>query len=164
MAKTHHDGDGDELTSATWEAIQSLPATRKASFLLDTSLALIESGQCVVSTCFDDRLIHGFFIYRYGSEVEHFLEVYLRTPHLHNHDLTRALLARGNARKAAGENLLAKAQQGKSEQDSVAVRLHHDKCRLLHVPLWAKVANTASVESDIRDIFIISLYCKYKPN
>jgi len=104
------------------------------------------------------------FFNRYGLEVEHFLEVYLRTPHLHKHDLTKALLARGNARKAAGENLLAKAQQGKSEQDSVAVRLHRDNCRLLHVSLWAQVANIASVESDIGDIFIISLYCKYKPN
>jgi hypothetical protein len=103
----------------------------------------------------------GFF--RYGSEVEHFLEVYLRTPHLHKHDLTRALLARANARKAAGENLLAKAQQGKSERDSAVVRLHHDRCRkdtpwLLHVSTWVEVSNTESVDSDIGNTFIISLY------
>jgi hypothetical protein len=101
--------------------------------------------------------------FRYGSEVEHFLEVYLRTPHLHKHDLTRALLARGNARKAAGENLLAKAQQGKPEQDFVVARLHHDSCHkntpwLPHVSTWAEVANTAFVDSDIGNVFIISLY------
>jgi len=57
--------------------------------------------------------------FRYGSEVERFLDVYLRTPNLPKHDLTRALVARGNARKAAGEILLAKAQQGMSEQVSL---------------------------------------------
>ena len=49
---------------------------------------------------------------RYGEEVEKYLEVYLRTPGLKNEELARALLARGNARKSAGEKLLEKAQQG----------------------------------------------------
>ena len=47
----------------------------------------------------------------YGEEVENYLEVYLRTPGLEKKDIARALLARGNARKQAGERLLAKAQQ-----------------------------------------------------
>lgn len=51
---------------------------------------------------------------RYGEEVEKYLEVYLRTPGLKNEDMARALLARGNARKSAGEKLLEKAQQGTS--------------------------------------------------
>lgn len=44
--------------------------------------------------------------------MENFLDVYLRTPDLPKHDQAKALLARGKARKAAGEMLLAKAQQG----------------------------------------------------
>jgi hypothetical protein len=55
------------------------------------------------------------YVFRYGAEVENFMEVYLRTPNLPKHDLTRALLARGSARKAAGEKLLVKAQEGMSE-------------------------------------------------
>lgn len=50
-------------------------------------------------------------IYSYGDEVENYLDVYLRTPGLEKQDVARALLARGNARKMAGERLLAKAQQ-----------------------------------------------------
>jgi hypothetical protein len=49
---------------------------------------------------------------RYGSEVENYLEVYLKTPGLSKSDVARALLARGNARKLGGEKLLAKAEQG----------------------------------------------------
>ena len=48
---------------------------------------------------------------RYGDDVENYLEVYLRTPGLEKKDVARALLARGNARKMAGERLLARAQQ-----------------------------------------------------
>ena len=48
---------------------------------------------------------------RYGDEVENYIEVYLRTPGLEKKDVARALLARGIARKMAGERLLAKAQQ-----------------------------------------------------
>ena len=48
---------------------------------------------------------------RYGDEVENYLDVYLRTPGLEKKDVARALLARGNARKTAGEKLLARAQQ-----------------------------------------------------
>lgn len=49
--------------------------------------------------------------------MEHFLDVYLRTPDLPKHDVARALLARGNARKAAGVTLLAQAQQGMSSHN-----------------------------------------------
>ena len=51
------------------------------------------------------------FARRYGEEVENYLEVYLRTPGLDKKDVARALLARGNARKTAGDRLLARAQQ-----------------------------------------------------
>lgn len=44
--------------------------------------------------------------------MEKYLEVYLKTPNLSNSDVARALLARGHARKAAGEKLIMKAQQG----------------------------------------------------
>jgi len=40
------------------------------------------------------------------------MEVYFRTPDLPRNDVVKALLARGNARKAGGENLIAKAEQG----------------------------------------------------
>ncbi|KAF7345249.1 hypothetical protein MSAN_01901500 [Mycena sanguinolenta] len=82
----------DELTATVFGAVQSLSNTRKANLLLDTSLALIAAG-------------------RYGPEVENYLEVYLRAPDLPRNDVVRALLARGNARKAAGESLQAKAEQ-----------------------------------------------------
>ncbi|CDO77493.1 hypothetical protein BN946_scf184902.g27 [Trametes cinnabarina] len=82
----------DELTATVFGAVESLSQVRKAHFLLETSLALIESG-------------------RYGDEVENYLDVYLRTPGLDKRDVARALLARGNARKTAGEKLLARAQQ-----------------------------------------------------
>lgn len=35
----------DELTSTVFDAVQSLNQSRKADFLLDTSLALIEAGR-----------------------------------------------------------------------------------------------------------------------
>ncbi|KAI0354203.1 hypothetical protein OH77DRAFT_517571 [Trametes cingulata] len=82
----------DELTATVFGAVESLSQVRKAHFLLETSLALIESG-------------------RYGEEVENYLDVYLRTPGLEKQDIARALLARGNARKTAGDKLLARAQQ-----------------------------------------------------
>ncbi|CAL1694491.1 unnamed protein product [Somion occarium] len=82
----------DELTTTLFGAIESLSQVRKANFLLENALSLIQAGQ-------------------YGEEVEKYLDVYLRTPGLGNEDVARALLARGNARKSAGERLLAKAQQ-----------------------------------------------------
>ncbi|KAG6864419.1 hypothetical protein C0991_009632 [Blastosporella zonata] len=82
----------DELTTTVFDALHTLSQHNKANFLLDTSLALIQAG-------------------RYGPEVENYLEVYLKTPNLPNVDIARALLARGNARKAGGDSLLAKAQQ-----------------------------------------------------
>jgi hypothetical protein len=44
--------------------------------------------------------------------VENYLEVYMKTPNLPKKDMARALLARGNARKAAGDRLLVKANLG----------------------------------------------------
>ena len=38
----------DELTSTVCNAVQSLNHLRKANFLLDTSLALIEAGRCLL--------------------------------------------------------------------------------------------------------------------
>jgi hypothetical protein len=52
------------------------------------------------------------YILRYGQDVENYIEVYLRTPGLAKEDITKALLARGNARKRGGEKLLAKAREG----------------------------------------------------
>ena len=49
---------------------------------------------------------------RYDEKVESYFDVYLRTPGLPASDISRALLARGNARRLAGERLLARAQQG----------------------------------------------------
>jgi hypothetical protein len=40
-------GAQDELTSTVVEAVQSLSVARKANFLLETSLNLIDSGKCV---------------------------------------------------------------------------------------------------------------------
>lgn len=50
--------------------------------------------------------------YRYGPKVEEFFEVYLKTPGLPREDVTKALLARGAARRAAAERLMVKAKQG----------------------------------------------------
>ncbi|CAK5271213.1 unnamed protein product, partial [Mycena citricolor] len=82
----------DELTATVFGAIHSLSNKRKANLLLDTALTLIHSGQ-------------------YGVEVENYLEVYLKTPDLPRTDVVKALLARGKARKAAGEELVEKAEQ-----------------------------------------------------
>ncbi|KAJ3478900.1 hypothetical protein NLI96_g9437 [Meripilus lineatus] len=82
----------DELTTTIFGAIENLPPTRKAAILLENALALIEAG-------------------RYGDQVENYIDVYLRTPGLPKQDMAKALIARGNARKLAGERLLAKAQQ-----------------------------------------------------
>ncbi|KAG2005529.1 hypothetical protein CC2G_001928 [Coprinopsis cinerea AmutBmut pab1-1] len=82
----------DELTSTVCNAIQSLTQSRKANFLLDTALALIDAG-------------------KYGSEVENYFDVYLKTPNLPPGEVVRALLARASARRAAGERLLAQANQ-----------------------------------------------------
>ena len=103
----------DELTTTAFSAIQSLPPNRKASLLLDTSISLIAAGQfvLVLSVHFPGPFAE-CGMNRYGAEVENFLEVYLRTPNLDKCDIARALVARGNARKAAGDILLGKARQG----------------------------------------------------
>jgi hypothetical protein len=56
--------------------------------------------------------VYFVYLFRYGAEVENYLEVYLKTPGLSKSDVTRALLARGTARKQGGESLLVKADQG----------------------------------------------------
>ncbi|KAG5720769.1 hypothetical protein E4T56_gene16926 [Termitomyces sp. T112] len=82
----------DELTTTVFNALHSLSQQNKANFLLDTALGLIQAG-------------------KYGPEVENYLEVYLKSPNLPKRDIARALLARGTARKAGGDMLLAKAHQ-----------------------------------------------------
>lgn len=99
----------DELTATVFGAVQSLSNTRKATLLLDTALALINAGQYAHRLFL---LLHTLILVRYGAEVENYMEVYLRTPDLPRNDVVKALLARGNARKAGGENLIAKAEQG----------------------------------------------------
>lgn len=110
----------DELTATVFGAVESLNQIRKANFLLETSLALIESGRYVQSRCVALPFSHTLETVnsaemepasRYGDEVENYLDVYLRTPGLEKKDVARALLARGNARKMAGDKLLARAQQ-----------------------------------------------------
>jgi hypothetical protein len=49
---------------------------------------------------------------RFDAVVEHYLDVYLRTPNLPKQDMARALLVRGNARKEAAERAIMKANQG----------------------------------------------------
>ena len=51
---------------------------------------------------------------RYGDSVEEYLDVYLRTPDLPKDDVARALVARGRARKGAGQKLLLMASRGPS--------------------------------------------------
>ncbi|KIY63496.1 hypothetical protein CYLTODRAFT_403166 [Cylindrobasidium torrendii FP15055 ss-10] len=84
--------DANELSSTVFGAIQSLPVSKQADLLLETALNLIDQG-------------------RYGEDVENYFQVYLKTPSLPMADVTRALVARGTARKAAGEALLADAQK-----------------------------------------------------
>ncbi|KAH8112135.1 hypothetical protein DFH11DRAFT_1609969 [Phellopilus nigrolimitatus] len=82
----------DELTVTVFDAVQTMSPARKASLLLDTSLTLIQAGQ-------------------YGDKVENYLDVFLRTPGIRDEDVSRAQLARGNARRLAAERLLAQAHQ-----------------------------------------------------
>ncbi|KAK7045361.1 hypothetical protein VNI00_007610 [Paramarasmius palmivorus] len=108
----------DELTATVFDAVQLLPSIRKAKFLLDTALALIEAGQ-------------------YGPQVESYFDVYLRTPNLDKADIARALLARGNARKASGERLIAKASQDfqavlKMEPANRELQSHLRRDKLIH--------------------------------
>ncbi|KAF8900469.1 hypothetical protein CPB84DRAFT_1815399 [Gymnopilus junonius] len=107
----------DELTSTVYDAVQQLNKHRKADFLLDTALALIDAGQ-------------------YGPDVENYLEVYLKTPGLSKEDMTKALLARGNARRRGGEKLLAKAQEDfhtalKLDPSNRALQ-HHLRRKVIH--------------------------------
>ncbi|KZT39544.1 hypothetical protein SISSUDRAFT_1020026 [Sistotremastrum suecicum HHB10207 ss-3] len=92
QASTSTVGPQDELSACVAQAIQSLPVSRKADFLLKTALTLVESGQ-------------------YGEDVENYLEIFLKTPGLAKDQMVGALLARGRARRSAGKALLAKAQQ-----------------------------------------------------
>lgn len=107
----------DELTTTVYDALNSLSPTHKANFLLDTALALIQSGQCVSQPTQSENLRLNASC-RYGPDVENYIEVYLRTPDLQKADIARALIARGNARKRSGERLLAKAQEGMFDSDT----------------------------------------------
>ncbi|KAH9953480.1 hypothetical protein BC827DRAFT_1146062 [Russula dissimulans] len=80
----------DELTATVISVVESLSGHQKAKFLLDHSLTLLEAGQ-------------------YGSVVEDYLDVYLRTPGLPKDDLAKALIARGRARRGAAQKLLMMA-------------------------------------------------------
>ncbi|KAJ7457063.1 hypothetical protein FB451DRAFT_1275829 [Mycena latifolia] len=128
----------DELTATVFGAVQSLSNTRKANLLLDTALALIKAGQ-------------------YGADVESYMEVYLRTPDLPRNDVVKALLARGNARKAGGENLMAKAEQDfravlkldpsnreiqqHLRREKVKIRFAHDPAsQRAPVEVWERIA------------------------
>lgn len=120
----------DELTATVFGAVQLLSATRKANLLLDTALALIGAGQYVLVV----RVGVCAHIRRYGPEVENYLEVYLRTPDLPRGDVVKALLARGNARKAGGESLLAKAEQGAFHRIPIQFLQLHSTRRQTSVP------------------------------
>jgi len=50
MASTEH--AEDELISTVLDAVRCLPTNKQAAILLDTSLALIEAGQCGVLRLF----------------------------------------------------------------------------------------------------------------
>ncbi|KAI0282237.1 hypothetical protein BC826DRAFT_1065780 [Russula brevipes] len=89
----------DELTATVISAVESLSGLQKAKFLLEHSLTLLEAGQ-------------------YGSVVEDYLDIYLRTPGLPKDDIARALVARGRARKDAGQRLLLMASRGQLSQAS----------------------------------------------
>ncbi|EJD04432.1 uncharacterized protein FOMMEDRAFT_82069 [Fomitiporia mediterranea MF3/22] len=82
----------DDLTPAVFDAVQQMNTAQKAALLLNTSLAMIEAGQ-------------------YGEKVERYLDVFLRTPCISDEDISRAQLARGNARRLAAERLFAQAYQ-----------------------------------------------------
>ncbi|KAJ7787564.1 hypothetical protein B0H14DRAFT_2473252 [Mycena olivaceomarginata] len=131
----------DELTATVFGAVQALSNTRKANLLLDTALALIAAGQ-------------------YGPDVENYLEVYLRTPDLPRNHVVKALLARGNARKAGGESLLAKAEQDfrtvlkldpsnpeiqhhlRREREKVKIHFAHDPASArAPVEVWERIAS-----------------------
>jgi len=103
----------DELISTVFDAIRCLPADKQAAILLDTSLALIKTGQCGVLRLFFSSF-NSLSRSRYGDQVENFLKVYLKIPGLPQEDLTKALLARGAARRVAAERLMGKAHQGTS--------------------------------------------------
>lgn len=57
-------------------------------------------------------LIHFATLSRYDDRIERYLDVFLRTPGIKTEDISRAQLARGNARRLEAERLLAKAHQG----------------------------------------------------
>ncbi|KAI9459875.1 hypothetical protein BJY52DRAFT_1264289 [Lactarius psammicola] len=100
----------DELTATVFSIVGSLPTLQKAKLLLDHCLALLEAGQ-------------------YGHVVEHYLDVYLRTPDLPTDDKVRALVARGRARRNEGQHLFLMAS--------------HDVPALQRIPLeiWDRIAS-----------------------
>jgi hypothetical protein len=64
---------------------------------------------------------------RYGGVAEDYLDVYLRTPDLPKDDIARALVARGRARKGAGQRLLLMASRGLSHPFVVLISYFADR-------------------------------------
>jgi len=81
------------LDIVCFRAMQALPGASKAALLLNSARTLIDAGH-------------------YGEEVESYFDALLRMPGLAREQMTSALLARGAARRAAGEQLIARAEQG----------------------------------------------------
>lgn len=104
----------DDLTATVHSALTALDPVRKAEFLLDTALALINAGKYVSSAISSHTQSHSLAHNprRYGDDVERYLDVYLKTPNLPKPSIAKALLARANARKACGDRLLTQAHQG----------------------------------------------------
>ena len=48
----------DQLTSTVLDAVRYLPTSKQAAILLDTSLGLIEAGQCGGYKLFSKTLVH----------------------------------------------------------------------------------------------------------
>lgn len=86
---------------------------------MDYALELIEGGRYVIlptpSSRFPFNGSDGIGVGgRYGEEVEHYLDVYLRTESVPSEGVARALVARGKARREAGQRLLVCAERGES--------------------------------------------------
>lgn len=103
----------DDLTATVHSALTALNPARKAQFLLETALSLIDAGRSALLMFSIPRSVFlTVVVCRYGAEVEKYLDVYLKTPDLPKTQVAQALLARANARKAAGDELLTQAHQG----------------------------------------------------
>jgi len=100
----------EELTKTVLQAAQNLSVIQKADFLLQTSLSMIDSGRYVELDIGRQSVI--LIVCRYGEDVEHYLEVFLATPGISQEQISKALIARGSARRIAADRLLTRAHQG----------------------------------------------------